>query len=156
MDGSSTGIAMCHIAVAVSNRRESVVGTQQTKWVTADLVRCQMHCRRSGSDVCFHDNFVCSWTVNGLCGQQAERYLTPARSFFRPTNCPTCTALDSDDLTTRRRERKAFGNNQKKKNSQITFNLKISTEALKSRRVRQKQSLKQGRKNQTARLILDF
>ena len=44
-----------------------------------------MHCRHLSGDVGFLDVFVCSGTVNGLVGQQAER--TDA-AISRPQACP--------------------------------------------------------------------
>ncbi len=46
VDDSSAGIAMCHIAVAVNERRESGYGTKQSKQLTADYVRSTLKSRR--------------------------------------------------------------------------------------------------------------
>ena len=66
VDGSSAGIAMCHIALVILERRMSPFGTQETIEGTVSRVRCQMHCRRLSGDVGFFDVFVCSGMVNRL------------------------------------------------------------------------------------------
>ena len=69
VDGSSTGIAMCHIAVAVNEQLESGVGTKGTK-------------RKSQRDVCnvgSSRSFACKFPVFAI----------------KPTFISTCNLVSS-------------------------------------------------------------